>query len=92
MVDYVPLNSPAARDGLAAGDTIVRYNSVDHPTWEQILEESALKLNRTIPMSFQHGGATLSAERTVSTGESGELTPLADSYARICRATLTRSS
>jgi len=75
VVDYVPLNSPAARDGLAAGDTIVRYNSVDHPTWEQILEESALNLNRTIPMSFQHGGATLSAELTVSTGESGELTP-----------------
>jgi regulator of sigma E protease len=66
VVDYVPQNTPAARDGLAAGDTITRFNRVNHPNWEQILDESALNLNRPIPITFTHNGQTLVHKITIA--------------------------
>jgi len=76
VVDYVPLHSPAAHDGLAAGDTIVRFNDVENPTWNQILTEAQLNLNRTVPFSFTHNGRTVSSSLPVSTGDDGtDLTP-----------------
>jgi regulator of sigma E protease len=66
VVDYVPQSSLAARDGLAAGDTITRFNSVNHPTWEQILDESSLNLNRPIPVTFTHNGQTISCNLTIA--------------------------
>jgi regulator of sigma E protease len=73
VVDYVPLNTPAARDGLAAGDTIIHFNKVNHPTWEQIFYESALDLNRPIPIAFIHNGQTLTATITVSADPGSEI-------------------
>jgi regulator of sigma E protease len=58
VVDYVPQGTLAATDGLAAGDTITRFNRVANPTWEQIFEESALNLNRPLPVAFTHNGET----------------------------------
>jgi regulator of sigma E protease len=58
VVDYVPHGTPAAQDGLAAGDTITRFNRVANPTWQQIFEESALNLNRPLPIAFTHNGET----------------------------------
>ncbi len=59
VVDYVPQNTMAAADGLTAGDTITRFNKVNHPTWEQIIDESALNLNRALPIEFTHNGQTV---------------------------------
>jgi regulator of sigma E protease len=66
VVDYVPQNTPAARDGLAAGDIITRFNRVNHPNWEQILDESALNLNRPIPIAFTHNGQTVVSKITIA--------------------------
>ncbi len=66
VVDYVPQNTPAAADGLTAGDTITRFNKVNHPTWEQIIDESALNLNRALPMEFTHNGQTVSGSITIT--------------------------
>jgi regulator of sigma E protease len=66
IVDYVPLNTPASRDGLSTGDVITHFNKVNHPTWEQVIEETALDLNRPIPFSFIHNGQTLSSTITIS--------------------------
>ena len=70
VVDYVPVSTPAAHEGLTAGDTIVRYNGVDHPTWEQILDESALNLNRSLPFTFTHNGDSKSGALTITSDES----------------------
>jgi len=72
VVDYVPLNSLAARDGLAAGDTITLFNKVHHPTWEQVVDESALNLNRWLPIAFTHNGQSLSGSITVSADPSAD--------------------
>jgi regulator of sigma E protease len=66
VVDYVPANTPAAYDGLAAGDTITRFNRVNHPNWEQVLDESALNLNRPISFAFSDNGQTRTGTLTIS--------------------------
>jgi regulator of sigma E protease len=65
-LDYVPQGTPAAQDGLAAGDTLTRFNRVYNPTWEQIFEESALNLNRPLPIAFTHNGKTVTSTLTIS--------------------------
>jgi regulator of sigma E protease len=72
VVDYVPLNTAAARDGLSAGDTITRFNKVVHPNWEQIFEESALNLNRPTSIAFNHHGQILTGFITISSGDNSE--------------------
>jgi regulator of sigma E protease len=75
VVDYVPINTPAAQIGLATGDTIVRFNNVAHPTWEQILQESALHLNRALPITFSHKGQPTSSTLSIAPGDDDEVTP-----------------
>jgi regulator of sigma E protease len=65
-VDYVPQGTPAAQGGLSAGDTITRFNRVYNPTWEQIFDESALNLNRPLPIAFTHNGRALTSTLTIS--------------------------
>lgn len=64
VVDYVAANTPAARDGMSAGDTILSINGRDNPTWFQVLEESALASNKTLPLVFQHNGQTVTTTIT----------------------------
>ncbi len=56
VADYVPASSPVARTGFAAGDRIVRYDTVDNPTWDQVAVRSLLNLNQTIPFDYLHDG------------------------------------
>ena len=72
VVDYVPLNTAAAHDGLTAGDTITRFNKVKNPNWEQIIDESALNLNRPIPFAFLHNGQTITGNITVAANDNSE--------------------
>ncbi len=65
-VDYVPQGTPAAQAGLVAGDTITRFNRVHNPTWNQIFDESALNLNRPLPIAFTHNGQTVTTTLTIS--------------------------
>lgn len=55
-VDYVSANTPAARTGIHPGDTIVHYDTVENPTWDQVAVRSLLNLNQTIPFSYVHDG------------------------------------
>jgi regulator of sigma E protease len=66
VVDYAAQNTPAARDGIAAGDTIVRFNNVTNPSWEQILEECEFNQNRTVPIAFVHDGKTVTSTLTIT--------------------------
>jgi regulator of sigma E protease len=66
IVDYVPQGTTAASDGIAAGDTITRFNRVFNPSWEQIFEESALNLNRPLPIAFTHNGQPRTTTLTIT--------------------------
>jgi regulator of sigma E protease len=66
IVDYVPQGTAAANDGIAAGDTITRFNRVTNPTWNQIFDESALNLNRPLLIAFTHNGQTRTSTLTIS--------------------------
>ncbi len=54
--DYITRDSLAARAGMQPGDTVVHYDNVENPTWEQVSIRSVLNLNQTIPFSFLHNG------------------------------------
>jgi regulator of sigma E protease len=69
VVDYVPLNTPAAHDGLAAGDTITRFAGVQNPTWDQILTEANFNLNHAVTFTFLHNGQPNSASLTLASDD-----------------------
>ena len=56
VADYVPVTSVAAHAGLHAGDTIVHFDGIDNPDWDQINNQSALSLNHSVAFSFLHDG------------------------------------
>ena len=55
-IDYIALNSPASRTGVHSGDTIVHYDTIENPTWDQVGIRSLLNLNQTVPFSYVHDG------------------------------------
>lgn len=59
VTDYISPGSPVAKTGIEPGDTIVHYDDVENPTWDDVLTHSTLKLNQTIPFSFVHDGHRL---------------------------------
>jgi regulator of sigma E protease len=56
VTDYIQTKSPASKTGIHSGDRIVRYDTVENPTWEDVFNRSLLNLNQTIPFSFVHDG------------------------------------
>jgi regulator of sigma E protease len=56
ITDYISPGSPVAKTGIQSGDTIVRFDNINNPTWEDVFQYSALNLNQTVPFSFVHDG------------------------------------
>jgi regulator of sigma E protease len=56
VTDYISPGSPVAATGIHAGDTIVRFDDVENPTWDDVLNHAALNLNRSIRFSYVHDG------------------------------------
>jgi regulator of sigma E protease len=56
VTDYISPGSPVAKTGIQSGDTIVRFDGVNNPTWDDVSQHSALNLNQTVPFSFVHNG------------------------------------
>jgi regulator of sigma E protease len=54
--DYIPANTPVSKTGIHNGDTIARYDTVENPTWHDVIDRSLLNLNQTVPFSFIHNG------------------------------------
>lgn len=84
-VDYVGVNSPASRAGLAAGDTVTAFDGVEKPSWQDIDIHSALNLNHTVPLSFLHGGRQVDSKIDVTyAGKPEDF--LADAIGLVARA------
>jgi regulator of sigma E protease len=56
VTDYISPASPVAATGIHTGDTIVHFDSVENPSWEDVFNHSALNPNQTIPFSYLHDG------------------------------------
>ncbi|MGD0796924.1 MAG: RIP metalloprotease RseP [Acidobacteriaceae bacterium] len=56
VTDYISPGSPVAKTGIQSGDTIVRFDNIANPTWDDVFQHSALNLNQTVPFSFLHDG------------------------------------
>ncbi|HEV2647182.1 MAG TPA: RIP metalloprotease RseP [Acidobacteriaceae bacterium] len=56
VTDYISPASPVAATGIRAGDTILHFDDVENPNWDDVLNHAALNLNRTVPFSFLHQG------------------------------------
>jgi regulator of sigma E protease len=59
VVDYVVADSAAAKAGIQAGDKIVRFDTEQNPTWEQVDIRAALDANSTIPVEVERGSQTI---------------------------------
>jgi regulator of sigma E protease len=58
VLDYIVPNSVAAMAGLQRGDRIIRFDSVENPSWDQVLERSVLNLNHAVPILVQQPDGT----------------------------------
>ena len=73
VTDYVPQATPVSATGIQTGDTIVHFGKRENPTWEDVLDDTILNLNHTLPFSYTHNGqrvdTTLALTTTKSTPE-----------------------
>jgi regulator of sigma E protease len=56
VTDYISSTTAVAKTGISTGDTIVHFDTVENPTWEDVFTRSALNPNRTVAFSFVHDG------------------------------------
>ncbi len=54
--DYVSPNTPASHTGIQPGDTIVHYDTVENPTWDEVATRSLLNINQSVAFSYVHNG------------------------------------
>ena len=72
ITDYITQNSPVARAGLQNGDTLVHFDTVENPTWEQVQIRSLLNLNQRVAMSYVHDGKRIDTSLPVAFKGNGE--------------------
>jgi regulator of sigma E protease len=88
--DYTLRNSPAAKAGIAPGDTIVHYADTENPDWEAVAMRSLLNMNRTVPFSYLHEGkrtdTTIPVAATESDASSGDIVSLLQHLGLVPRA------
>ena len=56
VTDYISPNTPVGKTGIQAGDTIVRFDTIDNPIWDDVFQHTVLNLNRSVAFSYVHNG------------------------------------
>ncbi len=69
VIGYVQKDSPAAKAGLQPGDRIVRIESIQNPTWEDVLPKFVLSPGIPVNLAVQRGNQIL--EKTIVPQPSG---------------------
>jgi len=72
VTDYISANTPVAKTGIRTGDTIVHFDDIEKPTWEDVFNYTRLNPNQTIPFSFIHGGARTNTTLFLPSKDKGE--------------------
>ena len=75
VVDYVPASTAAAQAGLQPGDVITQFGRDHNPTWMQIVEDCALNMHRSLPITFTHNGQPVSNTLRIDTSSTSDFTP-----------------
>jgi regulator of sigma E protease len=82
VIGYVRPNSPAERSGFKPNDRIIRAESVENPTWEDVFTRVLLSPNHPLEIVVQRGNETLTKSITPEQrgGEGPGDTGLAPAY------------
>ena len=64
IIGYVTADSPAAKAGLKAGDTIVQIESTNNPKWQDILLKQAAGAGRALTIGYVRNGQRLHTDLT----------------------------
>jgi regulator of sigma E protease len=64
VIGYVLPDSPAAKAGLKAGDTIVQVDSITDPKWEDVLIKEAAGAGRELTIGYTRNGERLHTRLT----------------------------
>jgi regulator of sigma E protease len=56
VTDYISPTTDVAKTGIHSGDTIVHFDNVENPTWEDILNHASLNPNQTVRFSYIDNG------------------------------------
>ena len=67
VVDYVPAKSPFAGTGLQTGDTVVRYDTIENPHFDDVFNHSQLNLNHSIAFAYVRNGQRINTTVTLTT-------------------------
>jgi regulator of sigma E protease len=60
--DYIAAHTPGAATGIHSGDTIVHFDTIENPTWEDVFTRAALNLNQTVAFSYLHDGQRINTK------------------------------
>jgi len=80
VVDYVPTQSSFAGAGLQPGDTIVRYDNIENPQFDDIINHSLLYLNHNISFSYLHNGQRVNATAMLKSSKTPDKFDLTDFF------------
>jgi regulator of sigma E protease len=67
VTDYISPDTAVAATGIQTGDTIVAFDGIENPNWDDVFNEAALNLNRSVPFSFVHDGKRVNTNFQVTT-------------------------
>jgi regulator of sigma E protease len=78
VVEWVSEGSLAAQAGVAPGDIIRRFATVDNPSWEQIETTTSRSVNQTVPFTVERDGKTLALTLRLSGDSKGKRFDVSD--------------
>jgi regulator of sigma E protease len=67
VTDYISPGSPIAATGIHTGDTIVAFDNIESPNWDDVVNHAALNLNRNVPFSYNHDGQRVDTALLIAT-------------------------
>jgi len=68
-VEYVTLNSLAAKAGIEPGDVIRSFGAVSNPDLETLLETARRDAGQTVPVTLERGGKQVTTQLSLPSGE-----------------------
>ncbi|MGD0095794.1 MAG: RIP metalloprotease RseP [Terracidiphilus sp.] len=72
VVEWVTEGSLAAQAGIAPGDIIRRFGSVENPSWEEIHRTVARNAGQTLPVTVERAGKSLPLDLRLASESKGQ--------------------
>jgi regulator of sigma E protease len=72
ITDYISPGTPVGKTGIHSGDTIVHFDTIENPTWDDVGQHTQINLNQTVPFSYVHDGQRVNTTFFIATKESAD--------------------